>query len=120
MQFGLTETQQTLKNTVRKFLAAECPLAEVRRIMETETAFDATLWRKMAEQGWTGVFVTHSVEEAVFLSTRIVVLAPNPGRVHSIFAVDLPFPRTAALRETPLFGAFVSRVLHTLRGAIVR
>ena len=55
MQFGLTETQQTLKSTVRKFLAAECPLAEVRRIMETETAFDAALWRKMAEQGWTGI-----------------------------------------------------------------
>jgi len=51
MLFGLTETQQTLKNTVRKFLAAECPLAEVRRMMETETAFDSALWTKMAEQG---------------------------------------------------------------------
>ena len=46
MQFGLTETQQTLKNTVRKFLAAECPMGEVRRQMETETAFDAALWHK--------------------------------------------------------------------------
>ena len=55
MLFGLTETQQTLKNTVRKFLAAECPLAEVRKMMETETAFDSTLWTKMAEQGWTGI-----------------------------------------------------------------
>ena len=55
MQFGLTETQQTLKNTVRKFLAAECPLAEVRKQMETETAFDAALWRKIAEQGWTSI-----------------------------------------------------------------
>src|SRR5260370_37512318 len=55
MLFGLTETQQTLKNTVRKFLAAECPLAEVRRMMETETAFDSALWTKMARQGWTGI-----------------------------------------------------------------
>jgi len=55
MLFGLTETQQTLKNTVRKFLAAECPLAEVRKMMETETAFDSTLWTKMAGQGWTGI-----------------------------------------------------------------
>ena len=55
MQFGLTETQTTLKNTVRKFLAAECPPAEVRRLIETETAFDAALWKKMAEQGWTGI-----------------------------------------------------------------
>jgi hypothetical protein len=55
MQFGLTETQQTLKNTVRKFLSAECPMAEVRRLLETDTAFDAGLWSKMAEQGWTGI-----------------------------------------------------------------
>jgi len=55
MLFGLTETQQTLKNTVRKFLAAECPLAEVRKMMETKTAFDPALWTKMAEQGWTGI-----------------------------------------------------------------
>jgi alkylation response protein AidB-like acyl-CoA dehydrogenase len=55
MLFGLTETQQTLKNTVRKFLAAECPLADVRKMMETETAFDSALWTKMAEQGWTGI-----------------------------------------------------------------
>ena len=55
MNFGLTESQQTLKNTVRKFLAAECPLGEVRRLMESETAFDAALWRKIAEQGWTGM-----------------------------------------------------------------
>ena len=57
MQFGLTETQQTLKNTVRKFLAAECPMAEVRRLMETESVFDAALWRKMADQGWTGMII---------------------------------------------------------------
>jgi alkylation response protein AidB-like acyl-CoA dehydrogenase len=55
MEFGLTETQQTLKNTVRKFLAAECPMAVVRRLMDTPTAFDPALWRKMAEQGWTGI-----------------------------------------------------------------
>ncbi len=57
MQFELSETQQTLKNTVRKFLAAECPMAEVRRLMETDTAFDAVLWRKIAEQGWTGMLI---------------------------------------------------------------
>ena len=69
---------------------------------------------------WTGVFVTHSVEEAVFLSTRIVVLAPNPGRVHAIFSVDLPAPRTAALREAPKFGEIVAQVSHTLRVAMLQ
>src|SRR5260370_40745598 len=55
MNFGLTETQQTQKNTVRKFLAAECPMADVRKLMETDTAFDPALWRKIAEQGWAGI-----------------------------------------------------------------
>ena len=55
MQFGLTETQQILKNSAREFFAAECPIAEVRRLMETPTAYDAVLWQKMAHQGWTGI-----------------------------------------------------------------
>ena len=52
------------------------------------------LLRLRAEQKWTAVFVTHSVTEAVFLSTRIVVLLPNPGRIHAIlpgrFALATP------------------------------
>jgi alkylation response protein AidB-like acyl-CoA dehydrogenase len=55
MNFGLTEEQQLLKNSARQFFSAECPAAEVRRLMETETAHDAALWQKMAEQGWTGL-----------------------------------------------------------------
>lgn len=55
MQFGLTETQQVLKNSAREFFSAECPLGEVRRLMETETAYDVPLWQKMAHQGWTGI-----------------------------------------------------------------
>ena len=43
MNFGLTETQQTLKKTTRQFLTAECPSAEVRRLMETDTGFDAPM-----------------------------------------------------------------------------
>jgi NitT/TauT family transport system ATP-binding protein len=61
------------------------------------------------------VFVTHSVSEAVFLSDRIVVLAPNPGRIYAEFQVDLPAPRTAAIRNSLEFDAMVSRVSHTLR-----
>ena len=71
--------------------------------------------RLRAEQNWTAVFVTHSVSEAVFLSDRIVVLAPNPGRIHAEFRVELPAPRTSSIRTSREFDATVARVSHTLR-----
>jgi alkylation response protein AidB-like acyl-CoA dehydrogenase len=82
----LTETQQSLKNTTRKFLAAECPMAEVRRLMETETAFDAALWRKMADQGWMGIIFPEEyggsamglVEMAAALEEMGRALLPGP------------------------------------------
>ena len=75
------------------------------------------LLRLRLEQKWTAVFVTHSVAEAVFLSTRIVVLKPNPGRVYATIPIDLPQPRTAASRTAPEFEALVAQVSHALRGA---
>ncbi len=55
MQFGLNESQQILKSNARKFFTAECPMAEVRRLMETSTGYDAGLWVKMAQQGFLGI-----------------------------------------------------------------
>jgi len=78
------------------------------------------LLRLREEQQWTAVFVTHSVAEAVFLSTRIIVLAPKPGRVHAVLPVDLPFPRTAPMRELPEFEVLVARASHLLREALVQ
>ena len=65
----------------------------------TRDRLNEELLRLHEEQKWTAVFVTHSVAEAVFLSTRIIVLAPNPGRIHACFPVCLPAMRTAALRN---------------------
>lgn len=65
--------------------------------------------------GFTGVFVTHSVAEAVFMSTRVVVLTGRPGRVAADITVPLDFPRTPDMRYTPEFGdiaAEVSAALH--------
>ncbi len=78
------------------------------------------LLRLREEQQWTAVFVTHSVAEAVFLSTRIIVLAPKPGRVHAVLPIELPYPRTAALRERPEFEALVARTSHVLREALLQ
>ncbi|HUX45538.1 MAG TPA: ABC transporter ATP-binding protein [Terracidiphilus sp.] len=75
------------------------------------------LLRLHAEHRWTVLFVTHSVAEAVFLSSRIVTLAPHPGRVAHELQVDLPWPRTAATRESREFEEFVTRASRLLRGA---
>ena len=81
----------------------------------TRDRLNEEILRMRAEQEWTAVFVTHSVSEAVFLADRVVVLAPNPGRIHTQIAVDLPTPRTAAIRTSPEFDAVVARVSHKLR-----
>jgi NitT/TauT family transport system ATP-binding protein len=74
------------------------------------------LLRLYAEQKWTVLFVTHSVSEAVFLSSRIVILAAHPGRVAHEMAVDLPWPRTAETRESKSFEEQVTQASRLLRG----
>jgi NitT/TauT family transport system ATP-binding protein len=85
----------------------------------TRDRMNEELLRLRAEQQWTAIFVTHSVAEAVFLSTRVIVLAPNPGRIHAVLPIELPFPRTAQLRELPEYEALVARASHVLREALV-
>ena len=71
--------------------------------------------RLQREQQWTGLFVTHSVAEAVFLSTRVLILSPHPGRIAHEVAIDLPHPRTAETRTQPAYEAMVAHVSRTLR-----
>ncbi len=66
-------------------------------------------------QNWTALFVTHSVAEAVFLSSRILVMAANPGRIVADLPVPFPHPRRADLREQPAFHDLVDRVSAELR-----
>ncbi len=58
----------------------------------------------------TVVFVTHSIAEAVYLSDRVAVMSPGPGRVVRIFDIDLPRPRPLSLRERPEFGEYVGAI----------
>ena len=69
------------------------------------------LWRGDASSARrTVVFVTHSIPEAVFLSTRIVVMSPRPGRIVEVIESTLPVERTLDMRETPEFIAIAHRV----------
>ena len=70
------------------------------------------LW---AQTKKTVVFVTHSIPEAVFLSTRIVVMSPRPGRIHEVIDCDLGDDRPLDIRETPKFLEIAHRVREGLR-----
>jgi NitT/TauT family transport system ATP-binding protein len=82
----------------------------------TRDRLNLELLRLYAEQKWTVLFVTHSVAEAVFLSTRVVILASLPGRVAHEIPIDLPWPRTAETRESKEFEAAVTATSRLLRG----
>jgi NitT/TauT family transport system ATP-binding protein len=69
-----------------------------------------TIWHKTNK---TIVFVTHNISEAVFLSDRIVVLSPHPGRVSAIVDVNLQRPRPLSVKETPEFVRLVSKVRNS-------
>ena len=77
------------------------------------------IWRRTET---TVIFVTHSIAEAVFLSTRTVVMTARPGRITRVLEINLPVPRTYDTREDEAYFAMVNEVRDTLRdaeGAIV-
>ncbi len=80
----------------------------------TRERLNLELLRIWAEIGSTVIFVTHSIQEAVFLSTRVVVMSARPGRIAGTVRIDLPQPRTAATREDPRFFELVTAVRERL------
>jgi NitT/TauT family transport system ATP-binding protein len=82
----------------------------------TRERLNIELLRIWEALGSTVVFVTHSIAEAVFLSTRTVVMSPRPGRIRGIVPIDLPQPRSAQTREDPRFFELVTQVRELLRG----
>ena len=89
------------------------PLAAVdeltRDILQEELS---ALWR---QAGFTAVLVTHNVHEAVFLSDRVVVMSPRPGRIVDVIDVPFAFPRAPELRATPEFARLTGEVTAALR-----
>jgi NitT/TauT family transport system ATP-binding protein len=72
----------------------------------TRNKLDADLIRLWWERKLTTVFVTHSIYEAVFLSTRIIVMAASPGRIFRTMTIDQPQPRDEGFRDSPKFAAY--------------
>jgi NitT/TauT family transport system ATP-binding protein len=78
--------------------------AQTREIMQTELL---RIWESGRK---TVVFITHQIDEAVFLSDRVVVLGRRPGRIREIVSIDLPRPRPLSVKRTPAFAAYVDRI----------
>ena len=87
---------------------------------QTRNLMQADLLRVWDASKKTVVFVTHAMDEAVFLSDRVVVMATRPGRVSEVIDIDLPRPRTDETRTDPRFVEFTSYVWDRLREMILR
>ncbi len=73
--------------------------------------------RLFQQEGFAGLFITHSITEAVFMSTRVLVMSGRPGRIVDSHDVPFPYPRDADLRFDPEFVRISAELSHALRGA---
>ena len=92
--------------------------AQTREVMQAELL---KIWDQAARK--TVVFVTHQIDEAVFLSDRVLVFARRPGRLQESIDIKLPRPRSLGLKRTPEFIAYVDRIWtmieHDVRTAVL-
>jgi NitT/TauT family transport system ATP-binding protein len=115
---GLRQFANALPKTLSGGMKQRCAIArayavnpQILLMDEPFGALDALTRVKMQEQlldTWTQekrtvMFITHDVEEAVYLARRVVVMAAQPGRIHQIIPVNLPYPRTEAIRLSEEF-----------------
>jgi NitT/TauT family transport system ATP-binding protein len=84
----------------------------------TRERMNSEVLRIWQQTGTTVVFVTHSIPEAVFLSTRIVVMSPRPGRVTDVIESHLPRERPLHIRESQAFLEIAARVRDGLRAGV--
>jgi NitT/TauT family transport system ATP-binding protein len=85
-----------------------------RRMMQLELL---ELWEQTRK---TVVYVTHSIDEAVLLSDRVVVMSASPGKIRAFVDVDLPRPRTVEMMSSPQYAALSQRIWHTLESEVRR
>jgi NitT/TauT family transport system ATP-binding protein len=102
--------------TTPQLLLMDEPFAALDEITRFRLANDLLkLWQTL---GKTVVFVTHSVFESVFLSNRIVVMTPRPGRVFAEIPIEAPYPREESFRTSPEYAGFCRRVSQALAEAM--
>ena len=99
-----------------RLLLMDEPFASLDEI--TRFKLDNDLLALWARQRWTVVFVTHSVYESVYLSTRIAVMTARPGRTASEVAIEAPAPRDETFRTSPLYNEYCRSVSAQLADAI--
>ena len=99
--------------TTPRLLLMDEPFGALDEI--TRDRLNEELLRLRERDGWTALFVTHSVAEAVFLSSRILVLSANPGRVAHDIPVSFPYPRDENLRASESYQRTVLEVSRALR-----
>jgi len=87
---------------------------------QTRTIMQEELLRIWATLGKTVIYVTHSLEEALLLGDRVVLLTARPGRVSRVFPVDLGRPRGLEIRASPAYGALLEKLWSELRDEVVR
>jgi len=80
MQFGLNESQEMLRDSLRSFFAGECPMSEVRRLMATDCAYDDSLWRKLTAQGYTGIIFPEEYNGVGLGKVELILLMEEAGR----------------------------------------
>ena len=98
-----------------KLLLMDEPFAALDEMTRARLGSDLLHWWR--EQQLAVVFVTHSVFEAAFLSQRVIVMSPRPGRVTADFQLDEPSPRSAAFRLTPRYQDFCRQLSASLGSA---
>lgn len=83
----------------------------------TRESMNEETLRLFKEEGFAGLFITHSISEAVFMSTKVLVMSGRPGTIVDSFDVPFDYPRSPEIRFDPAFAELSGRVSHSLRGA---
>src|SRR4029079_14238589 len=96
MNFGLNDTQQTIKDSARDFFSKEARIADVRRLIETDHALDRELWRKCAAQGYTGIIFPERHDGAGLGMVEMAATLEEMGRA----LLPGPFPSTVLFAGT--------------------